>query len=402
MTDGTLFISDSSISNPIVRAQGIPFLGFQAEMGKTCVFFSFENKDDENFYEKIVADIKAEVSRKIIFEKMVIKPGKFLPPWFSFIYDGLKSTLSVIHKYNIRILHTRSFFPSLLGLIIKQLFNRNISLLYDNRGLLIEEEILKGHWNSSGLKVMLFRQVEKYILKKADKVVVVSDWFKEYLIDRYKNKVPDLARRIVTIPNRAYIQPVSSTNFFSKRNSGKTVITYSGSSALWQSLKEMKQLFYACIEIFKNAEFRIITYNKEDFLQVFDDDEVRSNIIFIEAKPSEVFSHLSGCDFGIILRENNIINNAASPLKFGEYLAAGLPVLISDGVGDFSKMVSEHKVGVVVKNSDYEKALQMMKELIEENDIHRRCREFAEREFDIKMSFKQYEDVYNSLISDDR
>ncbi len=397
MTTGTLFISDGSISNPIVQSQGIPLLAYLAEKGNTCVFLSIEKSGDDNNYQKIVDEIKIETSPKIIFKKIIQKENPLLPSWFLFIVNGVRGILSLIDKYNIGILHARSFFPSVLGLIIKQIFRRKIKLLYDNRGLFIEEEIRKGHWKSTGIKVRCFRHIEKCILKKTDAVVVVSAKFKEYLLIQHQKSINDLDERIYIITNRTKLFPVSEEQLIVKRNPGRTVITYSGSAAAWQSLKEMKKLFCACIDVFPDSEFHIISYNKSDFIDLFKNTDVLSRIRFIEAKSSEVFYHLVKCDFGILLREHDPINNVASPLKFAEYLAAGLPVLISEGVGDFSRLVIEKNVGVVINNSDYEKALLEMKSLIENSDIYKRCRTLAEEEFDIKISFKQYEDIYNSL-----
>jgi hypothetical protein len=43
------------------------------------------------------------------------------------------------------------------------------------------------------------------------------------------------------------------------------------------------------------------------------------------------------------------VNEVASPVKFGEYLASGLPVVMSAGIGDYSELVRRKKVGVILK-----------------------------------------------------
>jgi len=42
------------------------------------------------------------------------------------------------------------------------------------------------------------------------------------------------------------------------------------------------------------------------------------------------------------------VNEISSPLKFGEYLACGVPVIMSEGVGDFSQLAHREGIGVVV------------------------------------------------------
>ena len=78
----------------------------------------------------------------------------------------------------------------------------------------------------------------------------------------------------------------------------------------------------------------------------------------------EVFNQLTSANFGLLLRENNIVNNVSSPLKFAEYLAAGMPVVVSEGVGDTEETIKRYKVGVVIKNNDYDSAIFQLKELL--------------------------------------
>jgi len=57
---------------------------------------------------------------------------------------------------------------------------------------------------------------------------------------------------------------------------------------------------------------------------------------------------MSIADYGFLLRERSLANAVAAPTKFAEYLAAGLKVLISPGVGDYSDLVEKHALGHVI------------------------------------------------------
>jgi glycosyltransferase involved in cell wall biosynthesis len=56
------------------------------------------------------------------------------------------------------------------------------------------------------------------------------------------------------------------------------------------------------------------------------------------------------CDYGIILRANNITNRVASPIKITEYLHAGLKVILSPNIGDYSDLLIQSGYGIIVKN----------------------------------------------------
>jgi glycosyltransferase involved in cell wall biosynthesis len=65
----------------------------------------------------------------------------------------------------------------------------------------------------------------------------------------------------------------------------------------------------------------------------------------------DINRYLNAADIGLLFREDDSTNNVASPTKFAEYLMAGLPTVLSQGVGDLSDFVAQTPgVGVVVDN----------------------------------------------------
>jgi glycosyltransferase involved in cell wall biosynthesis len=48
------------------------------------------------------------------------------------------------------------------------------------------------------------------------------------------------------------------------------------------------------------------------------------------------------------MRHNTPVNNVASPVKVGEYLACGLPVILTRGIGDYSDMLPAAGVGILL------------------------------------------------------
>jgi hypothetical protein len=62
-----------------------------------------------------------------------------------------------------------------------------------------------------------------------------------------------------------------------------------------------------------------------------------------------MINFLNAADFGLLFRDNVIMNNVASPSKFAEYMLCGLPTIISEGVGDYTEFCISKSVGIVVK-----------------------------------------------------
>ena len=83
--------------------------------------------------------------------------------------------------------------------------------------------------------------------------------------------------------------------------------------------------------------------------------------------------------------------------KFAEYLSAGLPVLLSEGIGDTESVIRKYNVGVIIKNNDYESAISELQELLNDKDVYHRCLRIADKKFNINISFKQYQEIYDKL-----
>ncbi|MDI1355087.1 MAG: hypothetical protein PSX36_09215 [bacterium] len=121
------------------------------------------------------------------------------------------------------------------------------------------------------------------------------------------------------------------------------VFLYSGSTAGWQSFK----LLHDFIQPILLASMR----NKIVFFCDLDENiellqsEFGQRVINRKLQSSEVSKHLLAGDYGLLIREESVTNQVASPVKFAEYLASGLFVIISENLGDYSEFVKDKKCG---------------------------------------------------------
>ena len=127
------------------------------------------------------------------------------------------------------------------------------------------------------------------------------------------------------------------------------IMVYSGSTAGWQSFNLLHSYLAPLLK--NNKSCRLI------FLSGEDDNIKKMAVEFPQqvtrrwVEHSKVQKILLACDYGILIREKKITNKVASPTKFAEYLSAGLKVLISEEIGDYSGFTSENNCGVVVIDS---------------------------------------------------
>ncbi len=362
---------------------------FLSSKGFKCFLLTFEG---------IVSDgsikIESRFNNKIEFSKIFILHDIF-PDWLKMIIKGTVKTIKLMNNNSIGILHARSFTPALISLIIKILYGTNIRFIYDNRGLFIEEQVYTGKWSENSLKVKISRKLEYLILKNSDKIIVVSDQFRNYLSEKY-NKLFD--HKITVIRNRTVITPIKYKDDI-KQNKKVTGI-FSGSGARWQNIPELNNMIKTASEVFPDIEFKIFTYR--DAYQHSENDPINlsTNVKLYNLEPAEVKKEMLTGDFGILLRQKVQLNKVSSPLKFSEYLSCGLPIILSEGIGDTEEIINKYGVGVIIRDKDYIDALTRLQELLKNSDIKKKCHLVAEIEFNIVDSFNEYNRVYKEIISD--
>jgi glycosyltransferase involved in cell wall biosynthesis len=92
----------------------------------------------------------------------------------------------------------------------------------------------------------------------------------------------------------------------------------------------------------------------------------------------------------------------SSPIKLGEFLACGVPVVINPGVGDTEEIVRENRVGVVVRDFDearYERGANELLALRGEGDgLKARCRDTARRYLSLEDGANKYYEIYKKIL----
>jgi glycosyltransferase involved in cell wall biosynthesis len=91
---------------------------------------------------------------------------------------------------------------------------------------------------------------------------------------------------------------------------------------------------------------------------------------------------------------------SSAPTKFAEYLACGVPVVATDGVGDLGEIIRETGVGLAVSKFDAPALGSLagsLLDLVKQPGIRDRCRAVAERQFSLEDGVAKYRSVYEAL-----
>ncbi len=190
------------------------------------------------------------------------------------------------------------------------------------------------------------QRIEAEAVNRADMRLAVS----HALVDHWRDHYGYTGQDHVVIPCTIGTEPPATatphTEGLRARLGWATdarVLVYSGGTGGWQSLGLLARVLERVLRA--DPQARILFLSGPDghidhLIQRFPGRVVREWL-----PHEEVHQALAQCDIGLLVRERSVTNEVASPTKFAEYLHAGLPVLISEHIGDLATLVRKHRLG---------------------------------------------------------
>lgn len=271
-------------------------------------------------------------------------------------YEGLKINANVYHCHD---------YPTLLtGYLLKKI--TGASLIYDAHELTTESTYVE-NINNFSKKIISF--IEKKISNNCNYVITVNNSLSEIMKNTLRIKKPIIISNFsnfISYPN--LINEKKSIRTKLKIDKNKYIILYLGAIRMGRGIEK----------------FSIIAKNCKDFEFVFMGKKVEKivknienipNIHFISPVPPEdVIFWASSADAGISLIEK--INKSyyySLPNKIGEYIMAGLPIVVSD-FPEMRKLVTEENIGFVFNPNNTIDIINIIKKLFK-SDIYKQTKQ---------------------------
>lgn len=283
----------------------------------------------------------------------------------------------------------RSVIATKLAIIMRDK-NRCSKVIYDGRGA-IEAEWSEYKVITDNDLLNSIASFEKEVILNSEHRIAVSN----ALVDHWKRNFSYNETKHVIIPctlNNDFEQiKISEETILKKRkeiglNAEDTVFIYSGSVAGWQSFTLLSSFIEPLLK--KNILNKIVFFSPADTNIDQLQKSFPGQVICKHLKSNQVADYLLIGDYGLLIRENSVTNKVASPVKYAEYLASGLKVIISQELGDYTQLSSEKKWGYLY--SEFNDAI-IKPGTIEKQKISSEAIQF--------FSKKNYKEQYKQLIS---
>jgi glycosyltransferase involved in cell wall biosynthesis len=277
---------------------------------------------------------------------------------------------------------------------------RPLPYVYDVRGALLDEVRARGR---SGLKSRLYSGLEGWGIRRAARVSAVSRPLAEIVAARCG--VDDVSVVPCCIDVDSIHVPIEVATDRRRTlgfDESATVVAYSGGLSSYQQIPAMLDLWRRLLD---RPDLRFLLLTNDDPQAtpalVGDLNDFGDRLVHRSLPRDQVPAVLAAADVGFMLRDGRELNRVASPVKFAEYLSAGLAVVASPSTGDVSGLILEHDVGTLVSPDAVAEGLERVRGLIarvtqDRNSFRRRGEELARARFDWSAHSATFEHFYGT------
>lgn len=353
----------SSATLPLDTAKALVKTGFSVTA--LCGYPSEYNKEGNVTMEEIYEGIR--IKR---LKYLQLKRSNFigrLINYFSFTFAVLLRFLS-LRNYKSIIVYSNPPVLPLVAAWAKKLFRtKMIFVSYD---VYPEMAYITNSISKDGLISRMMQFVNKRIYKYVNKVVVLSNEMKEYLLE---NRDKLVINQVVVIPNWYEDNPISDVSksysnekFISLAPNTNLIVSYFGNMGICQDLNTI----LSAIRILKDNDGIKFLFaghgNKMDQLKKIINEEHLHNAIvydFLHGRDFQDALNISSC-FLVSLTDG--LTGLAVPSKTYSYMMAGKPVIAIIGANsDISKDLLDNNAGYTMEVGEVEKLVTSIIELKE-------------------------------------
>lgn len=314
----------------------------------------------------------------------------------------------VICNQGIDIIMPRSILPGLSALLALR-NNKSLQMIFDADGLPLDERVDFAELSSSSVTYRLLRDVEAQAIRKADAVLTRSSVASKILLDRAGSGTT--AKKFHVVMNgrdRVLFSPGNKETRAAVRKSlgispSAPLVVYAGSVGPQYCMNEMFMFFRSLLSSRHDAHFLFLTGSPDSVLTPLDSfRDIKKSMTVRSVSAHDVPDYLAAADVGLALRRPSFSMQAVSPIKLGEYLLCGLPVVATRDIGDTSFFVKEH-VGFLIDDASedqLEKAATWFinKVLKMRNTFRDRSRTEGVKYFSLDQAVKRYRYALESVI----
>ena len=351
----TYLILDSSLTldnSPVLQSQVLDKLQNQAASGiKVGLVTSVENEFEfENIWPEQLQGLDVPI---VTFRhRSLLKT----------VWSGARALRCFQSNHPSNNVYVRGIWGALAHLIAFPIGGPQ--LIYDFRGDGVAEAESRGR---SGPRMWVLKMLTRFFIRRADQLLCISHPAAKTLSLKYGRQ------DAVVFPSAVDAEQFGAGRVDRAKKRAELglrdddiLLVYAGGINAYQMIPEMLNI-WASLGYLPYVRYLLLLSKQPspDERPSWESIIPPSRIATATVQRNEVPAYLAASDVGFLLRQNHPLNNVASPVKFGEYLASGLAVVTSPDLGDVSRIVEDHKLGILIDPDDIQRSAEACSNFLE-------------------------------------
>lgn len=379
------YLSYDGALDPLGSSQVVPYLEGLSRRGARYELITFEKPSRLGDTNRL-ASMRARLARSgINWHPLRYHKSPRVPATLFDVLNGARYLRKLARESKVDLFHCRGDITP----VMVRLSRLAGPLLLDMRGFFSDERVDAGSWAAGSLLDRAVRAMEGQNLRRAARIVVLTDRGREVLIARGIALPIDVIPTCVDVDLFKPAVPTRESSFD---------LVYFGSLGGWYMTGEMLDFVEGLDESNPGIRVLFLTNNGDD---VAGGRLGRAGVTVHGAPPEDVPNWLSRCRATFFFIRATPSKMASCPTKLAEALAMGLPVLTGPGVGDVDAILREERVGVILDDfskESFRKGWLALLELLADPKTPDRCRSVAERRLSVGRAVELYECAYKDLV----
>lgn len=258
--------------------------------------------------------------------------------------------VSLVRRHHIDAIVCRSSLAGILGYTAH--VATGVPYLVESFEPHADYAVEAGAWKRHGAKAAFLRLVERRQLQTATGILPVAHSYADRLL-RTSGLSPSRLRVVPCgVHLEAFAYSEATRRLMRERlGLGESLVgIYVGKFGGLYYDQEALEVFLTCFDFL--SDFRLIVLSPqadegiEQRMEALGIDPRR--VVIASVPHGEVAAYLCASDFAFALYSPSPSKRALSPIKVGEYWANGLPVLMTEGVGDESSFIEGEQGGALL------------------------------------------------------
>ena len=396
-----------SFKDPVFQSAVLPY------------FLNFPNKDHYRFilvtfeHEKFVLTLleKEQITRGLASNNIEWiqnkwRSGKFKP--IKKLYDlitGVFKTMGLVKKYQVTCVYSEGFPGAVIAHYVSRLTGRPhiVHTFEPHTDYMIEG----GTWKKTSWEAILLRKFETLVAKKAAVLMTAT----QAMIDIWQKKTKAQFYRVPSCVDIKHFRfNEEERNALRKKYNileNEVVFVYLGKFGGMYVENELLDFFKEVNFSQKKSSYSfrlmVLTPDKKEKIEnLISQSGMEMKQFIIESLTREqVPSYLSAADIAFSGVRQYPSKRFCSPIKHGEYLACGLPVIVPDGISDDYLLLRENGIGWCLPAFTKEAYTETVQKIFAEwcwekqSGYRQRTREFVIRDRNVE----EYQPLYEKIFS---